>query len=153
MVLLTAPAATVLPATSVKAGLRRSLVPSLVVVSEPVVLPSMPDSASLAEKVAWTRLVYQPLAPSVPFSVTDLSTTGAVWSSFTVAVAAALVLPALSVQVPGTSMPVFAVSAVTVTGLVQEAMPLAPTSPALVKVTTTLLLLFQPAAFGAGAIV
>ncbi len=103
--------------------------------------PTSPADA----KFTVTSVLFQPAA--LAGGVLDpVGAFGALLSSFTVTSVLALVLPALSVQVPETT--VDAVSVVRVVGAVHEAMPLSASVDGVNETVT--LALFQPAAFGAG---
>ena len=102
----------------------------------------VPLVSSEHEKLTVVSELFHPAAFGV--GVTVAAMLGGVLSSFTVTDTVA-VFPAVSTAVPTTTWP--AVSVVTVTGEVQEAIPLVVLEQ--VKVTVGLDL-FQPAAFGAG---
>src|SRR5437667_181253 len=125
---------------------------SAVNVCPATVLVSSPDStapASAQVKFTVTSVLFQPLALAA--GVRPPTIAGLVLSIFTVTLAIALVLPALSVHVPLTSVPL--VSAVRPLPVVQLSIPLliVPASPLSLKVTATSVL-FQPLTLAAGAL-
>ena len=103
---------------------------------------AIPDKASVQVNLAVTFELFHLAALAAGVSV--VVTTGAVLSSLTI-IETLAVFPALSVAVPLTVW--LAICVLTVTGAVHVAIP--DVLSAQVNVTTTLLL-FQPAALGAG---
>src|SRR5438477_322564 len=125
---------------------------SAVNVCPATLLVSRPDSTapvSAQVKFTVTSVLFQPLPLAA--GVRPPVITGLVLSIFTVTLAIALVLPALSVHVPLTSVPL--VSAVRPLPVVQPSIPLliVPASPLSLKVTATSVL-FQPLTLAAGAL-
>ena len=105
-------------------------------------LTTTPASARLSFAVPLTTTV--PVSASDPSDGLDIVTCGAVLSRLTVALAVAL-FPALSMPEPVTAW--LAPSAVTVTGSVQDSMPLIASEQSKLTVTSVL---FQPAKLGVG---
>src|SRR5207245_2045369 len=141
-----------LPATSTQLPvlLTEAFSTSAVKVCPATVFVSRPDCtapASAQVKFTVTSVLFQPLPLAA--GVRPPVMTGLVLSTLTVTLAIALVLPALSVHVPLTSVPL--VSVVTLLPVVQLSTPLCtvPASPPLVKLTETSVL-FQPLALAAG---
>src|SRR5439155_16672859 len=125
---------------------------SLVIIAPATVFVSTPDRTtpvSAQAKVTVTSALFQPKAFGAGLRLPVI--TGLVLSIFTVTLAIVLVLPALSVHMPLTSVPL--VSAVRLFPVVQLSIPLctAPASLLLVKLTATSVL-FQPFALAAGAL-
>src|SRR5438876_6930976 len=143
-----------LPATSTQLPvlLTEAFSTSAVKVCPATVFVSRPDCtapASAQVKFTVTSVLFQPLPLAA--GVRPPVITGLVLSIFTVTLAIALVLPALSVHVPLTSVPL--VSAVRPLPVVQLSIPLliVPASPLSLKVTATSVL-FQPLTLAAGAL-
>src|SRR5438876_1112432 len=152
LMLLTVDGSAALPATSTQLPVLVTvwLAPSVLTVAPATVLVAMPDCtapASAQLKPTVTSTLFQPKVFGAGLRLPSI--TGLVLSIFTVTLATALTLPALSVHVPLTSVP--AVSAVRLLPAMQLSMPLCtvPASPLLVKLTATSVL-FQPAALAAG---
>jgi hypothetical protein len=104
---------------------------------------AIPDSVSVPLKLTVTLVLFQPFAFGAGDAVADAL--GAVLSMLTVAVAGALTLPALSVQVPLAACP--APSLLRTTADVQVPIPDSASLPLKVTVTSVL---FQPSVFAAG---
>src|SRR5437667_177571 len=154
LMLLTVDGSAALPATSTQLPVlvTEAFCTSAVNVCPATLLVSRPDCTvpvSAQVKFTVTSVLFQPLALAA--GVRPPVITGLVLSIFTVTLAIALVLPALSVHVPLTSVPL--VSAVRPLPVVQLSIPLliVPASPLSLKVTATSVL-FQPLTLAAGAL-
>src|SRR5439155_221987 len=154
LMLLTVDGSAALPATSTQLPVLVTvwLAPSALTVALATVLVATPDCtapASAQLKPTVTSTLFQPKAFGAGLRLPVI--TGFVLSIFTVTLAIALVLPALSVHVPLTSVPL--VSAVRPLPVVQLSIPLliVPASPLSLKVTATSVL-FQPLTLAAGAL-
>src|SRR5437870_2994749 len=152
LMLLTVDGSAPLPATSTQLPVFVTVwfAPSVLTVAPATVLVAMPDwtaPASTQLKPTVTSTLFQPKVFGAGLRLPVI--TGLVLSIFTVTLPTALALPALSVHVPLTSVPL--VSVVTLLPVVQLSIPLliAPVSPLSLKVTVTSVL-FQPSALAAG---
>jgi hypothetical protein len=145
--------ALVLPAASVHVPLKVVPEVSVLCVLEPVhvteSLCTVPWSPLLA-KLTVTLALFHP-APFGAGVTTAVGAFGAVLSILTVTLVEALVLPAVSMQVPLTTVPAVSVVRDVLVEQVTASLCVAsgPASPLLVQLTVTLVL-FQPAPFAAG---
>src|SRR5207249_4895886 len=138
------------PSTQLPVFVTDWFMPSVVIVAPSTELVSTPDCTtpvSAQAKVTITSVLFQPNAFAAGLRLPVI--TGLVLSIFTMTLAKVLMLPALSIHVPLTSVPF--VSAVKLLPVVQVSIPLCtvPVSPLLLKLTVTPVL-FQPAGLAAG---